>query len=190
MTAPDPARVTLLLQRLASGDRPAGDELFGMVYDELRALARGIAGPARGRTLQPTALVHEAWLKLGDGSAWESRRHFFAVAAKAMRQILASHARDARAQKRGGAWQRVTLQRASAEAADPATDALDLVALDAALEKLGEADEELLRVFELHWLAGLDTGEVAHVLGLGQRSVQLKWRAVRAFLGAQLGAAG
>lgn len=187
MGAPEPSQITMLLQRLSAGDAPARDELMELVYGALRSMAHNIAGPGgSAQTLQPTALVHEAWLKLGDDGNWEGRRHFFAVAAKAMRQILSNYSRDAKREKRGGAWKRVTLQGtgASAEAS------LDLVELDDALHKLGEADPELLQIFELHWLAGLDTSEVGELLGLGRRSIQLKWRAVRAFLSLELNDAG
>lgn len=189
MTRPDPTRVTSLLQRLSGGDRPAQEELLELVYDELRVLARAIFRGPGAATLQPTVLVHEAWLKLAAGPggeanarAWESRRHFFAVAANAMRQVLANHARDARRDKRGGAWRRVTLHDVSA-----GQDELDLVALDDALEKLGEANEQHLEVFNLRYLAGLDSAETAEVLGVSVRTVQVRWRAVCAFLHHQLG---
>ena len=182
---PTPEQVTLLLQQYSAGDRPAGEELMAVLYEELRGLARGMARHRPGATtLQPTALVHEAWLKLGQGREWEGRQHFLAVAAKAMRQILANYARDARAQKRGGGWERVTLSLAGDPTADP--QQLDLVALDEALVRLAEVHPDYPRLFELIYFGGLSTAEAAELLGLSQRAVQMKWRAVRAFLTREL----
>lgn len=161
----------------------AGEPLFEEVYEDLRELASGLfrkRGPAH--TLQPTALVHEVWLKVAERGITD-RQHFLALAAKAMRQILIDHARRARADKRGGGAHRVTLE---AEAEVGSDSGADLVALDDALTKLGRANPRFLRVFELRFLAGMGSDEVAETLGVTQRTAQLDWRAIRAFLQREL----
>ena len=186
-TPPNPTQVTLLLKRLSDGDLPAGEELLPLIYDELRALASGIfRHQTPGHTLQPTALVHEAWLKVGGEREWDGRQHFFAVAARAMRQVLTDHARRARTEKRGGGRRHVTLDL---DEGDGVASGFDLVELDDALEKLGRANERYLRIFELRQLAGLSSEEIAKILDVTPRTVQLGWRAVRAFLTKELGGA-
>jgi RNA polymerase sigma factor (TIGR02999 family) len=131
-------QVTRILQKLSGGDDSAAAEVLPLVYDELRALAaRFFARQPPGHTLQPTALVHEAYLKLAGapGARWEDRAHFLAVAARAMRQVLINHARDRAAAKRGGGWQRITLK--DAVTAPDTSQEIDLLVLDEALEKLG-----------------------------------------------------
>ena len=155
------------------------------IRDRLRGLAGAIfASQGQGHTLQPTALVNEAWLKLARQPDYEHREHFLAIAAKAMRQVLADHARAARAEKRGGERRRVTLDEE--RDGSPPTE-LDLVALDDALERLRAVNESYHEVFELRYLAGLDSNQTAHRLGVTPRTVQLRWRAVRAFLLKELG---
>jgi len=138
--------ITGILEELEHGDATAADRLLPLVYDELRALAASfLARRPPGHTLQPTALVHEAYLRLAatDGAAWQSRAHFMAVAARAMRQILINHARDKAAAKRGGERERVTLDEAVA-----ISDAreIDVIALDLALSKLAELSERQARI--------------------------------------------
>lgn len=179
-------QITALLEKLEAGDPHAADQLLPQVYEQLHGLAAAIfRGRGQGHTLQPTAIVHEAWMKLAGGRSWENRRHFFAVAGKAMRQVLSDHARAARTQKRGDAMRRVTLFEEEVDAGG--AEGLDLLALDDALGKLGRANERYVRVFELHYLGGLSTAEVAEELGVTQRTVQLDWRAARALLQRELG---
>ena len=162
--------------------------MFPLLYDELRALAASFfAGNAANQTLQPTALVHEAYLRLvavGDQS-WTDRAHFMGVAAKAMRRLLVDHARARQTQKRGGDHLRVTLD-ASALAVS-GTDILDSLALEDALQKLGALDERKARVVELRFFCGLESKEVAHVLGVSRATVADDWSFARAWLAVELG---
>ena len=186
MTEPTRSEFTQMLARARSGDDSAVHALVPLVYAELRALAGAVFREQQvEHTLQPTALVHEAFLKLAgpDDVAWESRAHFFAVAAKAMRHILADHARRKRAEKRGGDRQRVTLTAWST----PATEqTLDLVAFDDALARLAEIDPRQARVVELRFLGGMTMPEVAAVLEISQSSVEREWRMARAWLRREL----
>ncbi len=188
-TAPDPAsgEVTLLLARAAEGDAGATSRLLELVHAELRVLAGGFArGQRAGHTLQPTALVNEAFLKLVDGGppAFNDRAHFLAVAATAMRQILTDHARSRAAQKRGGAWEKVSLSDLELHAGG---DEVDLVALDDALGQLSAFDPRKHRVVELRFFGGLTVEEVARVLDLSTTTVESEWRAARAWLAVRLG---
>lgn len=190
MTNPpaDPARITALLQRARAGDRSAEADLVPEVYDELRRLARAqIEREASGHTLQVTALVHEAYLRLFGGTVPEvrDRAHFLALAARAMRHVLVDHARQRRAKKRGAGAVREPLDEAVA-----ALEAgrLDLIALHDALEQLGERDPELVQVVELHFFAGFSLREVAGTLGLAERTVHARWSLARAWLRGRLGA--
>jgi RNA polymerase sigma factor (TIGR02999 family) len=182
-----PHEVTLLLARAGEGDAEATSRLLEVVHSELRDLAGGFArGQRAGHTLQPTALVNEAFLKLVHGGTpgWNDRAHFLAVAATAMRQILTDHARARAAQKRGGEWQKVSLSDLPMSTGD---DAIDLVALDDALEKLRALDPRKHRVVELRFFGGLTVEEVARVLGLSTTTVEGEWRAARAWLAVRLG---
>lgn len=177
-----PHEITLLLADVRTGDEAASARLMEIVYAELRALAGSYAkGQRLGHTLQPTALVHEAFVKLveGSGQEWSDRAHFFAVAATAMRQILTDHARAQRAQKRGGEWQKVTLDEGAF--AGGQRD-LDLVALDDVLHELAEYDARKHRVVELRFFGGLTAEETARVLGVSLTTVESDWRAARAWL--------
>ena len=177
--------VTVLLGAIASGDNAAAGSLMPIVYDELRALAGAyFRGQRAGHTLEPTALVHEAFIRLTGNPdiAWESRGHFFAVASMAMRNVLADYARRVSAEKRGGGWSRVTL---SSVASDGSAEA-DPVELMDALEKLEEIDERQARIVELRFLAGLTVDEAADLLGVSPRTVQLDWRMARAWLRREL----
>jgi len=179
----DSEPVTLLLQRMGRGDRGAAEELFGILYDELRRRAAGIMSGQAGQTLQPTAVVHEAWLKLGEGD-WESRGHFLGVAAKAMRSVLVDHARARRAEKRSGGGSRVGLDQVLLAYEERA---LDLVGLDEALGRLEAFDPELARLVELRFFGGLSIAETAEVLGRSTATIERSWRTARSFLRVELG---
>lgn len=167
---------------LANGDPVAASRLMPLVYNELRALAQSVlARRGAGHTLQATAIVNEAYLKLA-GSAnptWQGRAHFFAVAAKALRQVLTDHARKKNTKKRGGDAARITL---SELAESPSQPGLDLIALDEALEKLTEIDPRQAQVVELRFLAGLNVEETAHVMGIAPRTVEREWLVAKAWL--------
>lgn len=195
MPGPPESPVTLLLERINQGDRSANDELLPMVYAELRDLAGRVFGPRRnGQLLQATALVHEAYLKLlgstGTRAPWDGRRHFFAVAATAMRRILTDQARSAATSKRGGDQQRITLlnlgQEDAADAGDREDLQLDLLDLNAALEELERASPRIGRIVELRFLAGMTVEEVAQELQVTERAVYKDWRAGRALLRARM----
>ncbi len=185
--------VTRILAELNQGDSSATERLLPLVYDELRALAGGyFARGQAGHTLQPTALVHEAYLKLAGGEGqWQNRAHFMAVAAKAMRQILMNHARDKAAAKRGGGAAKITI----IEAVTPVTDEsdagrqLDLIALDEALTKLATVSERQARITELRFFGGLTIADTAHVVGVSTTTVEDDWHMARAWLGRELQAA-
>lgn len=179
--------ISQILAELSAGDSSAADRLLPHVYDELRALAATFFRQRRaGQTLQPTALVHEAFVKLV-GSAnqnWTSKKHFFDVAAMAMRQLLTDRARRAVAEKRGGGAERVTL----ADDVSPvfAGPEIDIVALDEALAKLSKLDPRQARIVELRFLAGLSVEETAEVLDIAPRTVKLDWQMARSFLRREL----
>ena len=179
--------VTRLLREWRAGDRSALDRLMPLVYDELRRLARvRMSGERRDHTLQPTALVHEAFGRLIDARApWEDRAHFFAIAATTMRRILVEHARRARRPKRGGAERRVTLDDGAAVAPSIPTDVL---ALDVALDRLRELDERKSRAVELHYFGGLTYDEGASVLGVSSATFHRDLRLGRAWLQREMGA--
>lgn len=184
MSTHDPSDITAILVAARSGERSALDQVFARVYDEVHDLARGQLARVGSHTLTPTAIVHEAYLRLvrSPAIAWEDRGHFFAVAAIAMRQILLNHARARSALKRDGG-RRLTLDSGVVAIEDHADD---LLALDRALERLAQLDARLVRVVELRFFAGLSVEEVAEVLGVTDRTVKRDWRAARAFLHAQL----
>jgi len=177
--------VTELLGRVSSGDRAATDELFPLVYDELRRLAAGaMAGERANHTLQATALVHEAYLRLvGPDSGWENRAHFFGAASRAIRRILVDHARAHESLKRGGDWERVTLD---VQAVD-ASAAIDLIALDEALGALGAIDAGMARLVELRFFGGLTVEQAAETLGISPATAAREWKFARTWLHAQLG---
>ncbi len=175
-------QVTELLVAVKDGERGAFDRLLPAVYGELRRLARRQLGRERhGHTMLATDLVHEAYMKLVDQSnvEWQGRAHFFAVAARAMRQVLIDYARKHAAEKRGGDWMRTTLgDRAFAAEYSPE----QLLALDQALDRLAELDERLPRVVEMRFFAGLKEQEIAEVLGTSERTIQRDWARARAWL--------
>jgi len=185
-TVPDGAGpATLLLGRIQKGDEQAAQQLLPIVYEQLRAIAGAyFQGQPAGHTLQPTALVHEAYLKLvGSGPGWKDRAHFCAVAATAMRQILSNHARDKRAAKRS----RNRVQLSIDEMPTPAgSSVLDLLDLDDALSELATLNARHARMVELRFFGGLSTDEMAHLLGISPSMVRREWRAMRAWLGRRL----
>jgi len=188
----DAGEVTELLIAARSGERTALDGLFEMVYQELHALAhRQLASGGSGQTLGTTALVHEAYLKLVDAARVEyrDRRHFFALAARAMRQIVIDYARQAQARKRGGGMVRVVLDPSRVANGNPGTSAVELVALDEALTALEGLNERLARIVELRFFGGLSVEETGEVLELSPRTVKRDWRKARAFLFRALGGA-
>lgn len=175
-------QVTRLLARLSGGDEAALDELFPLVYGQLRAAAdRALRVERPGHTLQPTALVHEAYLKLIGGGALPSRDrvHFLALAARAMRQILIDHARRRRARKRGDGRGPVTLDL---EVADRGLPFDEVLALDDALDRLSGLSPRLRKVVELKFFGGLGEDDIAAALGVTTRTVQRDWARARAWL--------
>lgn len=175
-------RVTGLLRQAAGGSDSAMDELIPLVYAELRKIAAAYLRREReNHTLQPTALVNEAWLKLvhQPGIEWQDRAHFFGMAAKMMRQILVDHARARRAAKRDGGLARVTLDEALAPAAGRDVDVL---ALHEALDRLAQRDPQGARIVELKFFGGLTNPEAAEVTGLSKATVEREWTLARAWL--------
>ena len=184
MDAPAPGDVTTLLRRVADGDADARGRLAELVYGELRTMAaRQLAG-MRGATLQPTALVHEAWLRLAAKDDFVGRRHFLGVAGKAMRSVLVDHVRRKRAQKRGGAAESRQLDDAVAflEAGE-----VDLLDLDEALVELEHDDPVLARVVEQRFFGGMTNLEIAAAEGSSESTIERAWRAARARLRQRLG---
>jgi RNA polymerase sigma-70 factor (ECF subfamily) len=181
------ADMTVILERLTHGDAGAAAELVPLVYEELRQRARRhLDHQPDGHTLQPTALVHEAFLKIFSGQpvAWETSRHFYNAAAEVMRQILVDHARRRSARKRGGGRARVELDE-QPTAAVPGAD-VDWEALDHALNDLRQLDERRYQVVMLRYFAGLTDAQVAASLGLSEKTVERDWRTAKAFLRGRL----
>lgn len=188
MTETPPGEITTLLRHLATGDAGARARLAELVYEELRRMAARQLGPQRGQTMQPTALVHEAWLKLagGDGT-FQNRGHFLGVAGKAMRSVLVDHVRRKRAHKRGGDAATTPLDEAVAflEAGE-----VDLLDLDGALAELAADDPVLARIVEMRFFAGMTNLEIAAFEGCSESTVERAWRAARARLRSRLGGGG
>ena len=177
-----PGEITQLLVRARNGDRQAESELVPLVYDELRRLARRyMRQEPPDHTLQATALVHEAYLKLVEQReiAWQNRAHFFGVAAQLMRRILVDHARARLAQKRGGSRQKISLDVAVAFSPDQSEQFL---ALNEALDRLSQLDARQGRIVELKFFGGLTDEEVAEVLRMSSRTVKRDWSVARAWL--------
>lgn len=180
MNAPN---ATILLERLKDGDPSAGEALFELVYGDLRARAGALIGRDAGHTLQATALVNEAWMRIDKaGSTPDNRAHFLAVAAKAMRSVLVDHARARNARKRDGGA-RVLLDEALAVYSSRVPDVLEL---HDELERLGELDERMARIVELRFFAGLSIEETAATLGIGHATVERTWQTARAWLRTRL----
>ena len=181
--------ITQLLAAWRNGDSNAARSLVPLVYEELRLIARRQLGGNRTETLRTTALVHEAYLKLGRRSqlAVEDRHHFFAIAGKAMRQLIVDHARRRAAEKRGGQVPLVALEDADAPVA---ARAAEIVALNEALDRLTAVDPWLGRVVELRFFAGLSVEETADALDCSPRTIKRDWRKARAFLHRELAGNG
>jgi RNA polymerase sigma-70 factor (ECF subfamily) len=181
MTPPHTQEVTQLLVKLSSGDRSALDDLLPLVYDELRRLAdRYLRRERSDHTLQATALVNEAYLRLVDQNVpWQNRAHFFGVAAEMMRRILVDHARSHQAQKRGSGGIKLSLDDALNMSDERASD---LIALDDALNALADFDPQKSRIVELRFFAGLSIEETAKVLGIGTATVIRQWKLAKAWL--------
>jgi RNA polymerase sigma factor (TIGR02999 family) len=179
--APPRQEVTQILSELTAGDSEAASRLFPLVYDELRGLAGGyLANERPDHTLQATALVHEAFIRLvgQDEARWESRAHFYRVAALAMRRVLVNHARDRGRLKRGGGGRRGPLEDHDGgfEPGD------DLLAIDEALDKLSAVDERKVQVVQLRYFGGFTVEQTARVLDISPAQVKRDWTTARAFL--------
>jgi RNA polymerase sigma factor (TIGR02999 family) len=179
--------VTRILSAIERGDPSAAEQLLPLVYDELRKLAaQRLAQEKPGQTLQPTALVHEAYLRLvgsEGGPAWDSRGHFFAAAAEAMRRILIDQARTKQSQRRGGGRQRVELEHVDVAAAESAPDVL---ALNEVLGRFEQADPIKAQLVKLRFFAGLSIPQAAQVLGVSTTTADRYWAYARAWLHAEL----
>lgn len=177
------ADVTQILSRMESGDPTASDELLPVVYDELRKLAQmRLAREKPGQTLQATALVHDAYLRLVGGSqpsSWDGRGHFFAAAAEAMRRILINRARDKQRLKCGGGWQKVDLDKVEIALTTPDDILLDL---DDAIDKLADEDSVAAELVKLRFFAGLTQSEAACTLEIPRRTADRHWAFARAWL--------
>lgn len=183
----DTKQVTRFLQDFADGRSEAFDEVVDLVYADLRNIAHRQLQRARfGETLDTTGLVHEAYMKLvdQDQARWQDRQHFFAITAHAMRQIIVDYARKRFAQKRGGGEAAEELDEGKVAARK---EAERILALNDAVESLGEIDERMLRVVECRFFAGLSEQETADALGMSLRTVQRTWKRARAWLKEELG---
>ena len=181
-TLPRVSDVTRILEAAQQGDPTAADQLLPLVYEELRRLAaHKMANEAAGQTLQPTALVHEAWLRLvgNQDQKWEGRAHFFAAAAEAMRRILIDRARRKRAARHGGEQQRVDLEEV--DLAAPSDDD-QLLAVNDALDKLAAQHKEEAELVKLRYFVGMTNEEAAEVLGISVRTAKYYWTHARAWL--------
>lgn len=184
MPAPEEGSTTRLLNRFFAGDPDSAAALAEAVYGELHRLASAALPRAGGETLEPTALVHEAWLRLaGQEASFENRRQFFALAARVIRSVLVDAARTSAAQKRGGGRQRVTLSEAMVPGDAGELDFLDL---HAAMERLEALDEDLHQLVELRFFGGLGNADVSAVLGVSLSTVEKRWRLARAWLRGEL----
>jgi RNA polymerase sigma factor (TIGR02999 family) len=181
MAVPSPKEVTRLLVDWGNGDQAALDELIPLVYDELHRLAgRYMRRESQGHTLQTSALINEAYLRLIDQKSvqWQNRAHFFGVAAQLMRRILVDHARSRARAKRGGGAQMVSL----AEQGGVSKEVAEVIALDEALKNLAEIDPRKSQIVEMKFFGGLTTEEVAEVLKFTTRTVEREWRKAKAWL--------
>lgn len=182
MNDKQPQEISIILRAWSGGDRAAANELLPAIYDELRKIAAQYLRKERSdHTLQPTALVHEAYLKLVDIShvEWQDRAHFFAVAANVMRHILVDHARARKTDKRGGAAERIALDDAISLSNEPD---IDLLSLDEAMKQLATFDEQQARIVELKFFGGLTIEEIGEVLKISPATVKREWTMAKAWL--------
>jgi len=182
----DPGEVTQLLFELKAGNRAAEERLLPLIYKELRRIAAArLRGESPQHSLQPTALVHEAYIRLTHLREldWQSRSHFFAVSATVMRQVLVDHARANLAAKRGCGYTEITLTDGFFPAPQKAPE---ILALDEALDRLAKMDERQSKIVELRFFAGLSEEETGHVLGVSVRTVKRDWRSAKAWLYSEL----
>ena len=182
MATPSPGAVTELLRAWSDGDDDALEQLVPLVEAELRRLARGYMGrERRGHTLQTTPLINEAFLRLTDARQvrWQDRAHFLGISARLMRRVLVDYARRRGFQKRGGGAQRVTLDDGLIGSADPA---IDVIALDRALDALAKVDPRKSRIVELRFFGGLDVDETAEVVQVSADTVKRDWRMAKLWL--------
>ena len=180
-------QVTTLLQAIAAGDREAGERLIPLVYQELRKMAaRRMAGNLAGQTLQPTALVHEAWIRMGGENprGWENRAHFFAAAATAMRSVLVDRARRRKAMRHGGGQQRVNLD--DVEIANQVVNDDQILAVHEALDKLAVEEPQKAELVKLRYFAGLSVEETAETLGISEPTAKRWWAYARGWLGREI----
>ncbi len=184
MSEPNQNLVTQYLGELDQGDQSAVDRLLPLIYEDLRGLAHRVFQGLPNQTLQPTALVHEAYMRLAKGSTtFESRRHFLDVAAMAMRRLLANQAEKRRTLKRGGGREQVALE---SDVAIDSSKFIDLVDLDDLLTELAQLSERQARIVELRFLAGLTLDETAEVLEVSARMVSIDWKMARNWLSRKL----
>ena len=186
-SANTPADISRLLRQWSEGNRAALEELLPLVYDELhRQAARYLRRERMGHTLQTTALIHEAYLRLIDQRdvRWQSRTHFFAIAAQMMRRVLIDYARAKHREKRGGDDVRLSLDAVNLVATDE--NSVDLIALDQALKRLAEMDEQQARVVELRYFGGLSLEETAEVLHISRATTAREWEVAKAWLRREL----
>lgn len=181
----DTGDITLLLQRAEQGDVQAADQILPLVYDELRKLAAArMAREAPGQTLQPTALVHEAWLRLGGEAQpdWRNRAHFFAAAAEAMRRILIDHARRKHAVRHGGEFEKVSASATGFDLAAPELGGAELLLLSEALDNLAAHDARKAELVKQWYFIGLTVEEAAEAMGISTRTALRDWAYARAWL--------
>lgn len=174
--------ITLILEDWRNGDETAADRLFPLVYDELKRRARNYLNHERhNHTLQPTALVHEAYLRMIDLNRikWEDRKHFYALSATTMRRVLVDHARENSADKRGGNLQRVTFENLQISADEKA---FDLLGLNDALNKLSEIDSRKVQIVEMIYFAGMSQKEISEVLEISEKTVHRDWNFAKLWL--------
>jgi RNA polymerase sigma factor (TIGR02999 family) len=182
MSQLNPTEITILLEEIAEGKANAEQQLVEFVFEELRAVAHGLMKNEREQTLQPTALVNEAFLRLKKDDVFSKspdRRYFFAAAAQAMRRIIVEAARKRNAQKRGGEMVRHSLDNLLVQYEDKN---IDLLALDEALNELSKLSEEQSQVVQLRWLVGMTIRETAEILNVSESKIEADWRMARAFL--------
>jgi len=191
--AADPGEATRLLERVRAGDVEASRELFDRLYADMRRIAGRLFRSQRaGHTLEPTALVHEAFVKIAgreNEARWKDGSHALAVAARAMRQVLANHARDRAAQKRGGGPARARVTLAGVAIGDATGAGVDLLDFHDALERLAALDERQAKIAEMRLLGGLPVESIATLLGVSTRTVELDWRMAKDALARFLGSA-